>query len=121
MTDACELSGKAAGCPEGARAASGCGARGLPCSGAPLLVLPSLAAAESDGVDGTSLKYLLKLALKERGAREEEAGEVLAHLSAQCAQGAPHCLSGAQDHRCLPVPHCGRQVEEEEEEEKEAP
>ena len=40
-----------------------------PCSGAPLLVVPSLAAAESDCVDGTSLKYLLKLALKER---EEE-------------------------------------------------
>ena len=29
-TDACELRWKAAGCPEGARAASGCGARGLP-------------------------------------------------------------------------------------------
>ena len=29
-TDACELREKAAGCPEGARAASGCGARGLP-------------------------------------------------------------------------------------------
>ena len=40
-----------------------------PCSGAPLLVVPSLAAAESACVDGTSLKYLLKLALKER---EEE-------------------------------------------------
>ena len=29
-TDACELSGKVAGCPEGARTASGGGARGLP-------------------------------------------------------------------------------------------
>ena len=29
-TDACKLREKAAGCPEGARAASGCGARGLP-------------------------------------------------------------------------------------------
>ena len=37
-TDVCELSGKAAGCPEGARAASGGGARGLPvlrCSSSP--------------------------------------------------------------------------------------
>ena len=42
-----------------------------PCSGAPLLVVPSLAAAESDGVDGTSLKYLLKLALKENEKEEE--------------------------------------------------
>ena len=31
----------------------------------------SLAAAESDGLDGTSLKYLLKLALKEREEEEE--------------------------------------------------
>ena len=42
-----------------------------PCSGAPLLVVPSLAAAESDGVDGTTLKYLLKLALKEQEKEEE--------------------------------------------------
>ena len=41
-----------------------------PCSGAPLLVVPSLASAESDGVDGTSLKYLLKLALQKK--KEEE-------------------------------------------------
>ena len=43
-----------------------------PCSGTPLLVVPSLAAAESDGVDGTSLKYLLKLALKEKEKEEEK-------------------------------------------------
>ena len=42
-----------------------------PCSGAPLLLVPSLAGAESDGVDGTSLKYLLKLALKEKEKEEE--------------------------------------------------
>ena len=34
-------------------------------------MVPSLAAAESDGVDGTSLKYLLKLALKEKEKEEE--------------------------------------------------
>ena len=43
-----------------------------PCSGAPLLVVPSLAAAESDGVDGTTLKYLLKLALKEQEKEHEK-------------------------------------------------
>ena len=43
-----------------------------PCSGAPLLVVPSLAAAESDGVDGTSLKYLLKVSLRQRQKEEEE-------------------------------------------------
>ena len=51
-----------------------------PCSRAPLLVVPSLAAAESDGVDGTSLKYLLKLALqlkKEEEEREEEQRQVM--------------------------------------------
>ena len=42
-----------------------------PCSGAPLLAVPSLAAAESDGVDGTTVKYLLKLALKEKEKEEE--------------------------------------------------
>ena len=56
-----------------------------------------VAAAESDGVDGTSLKYLLKLALKEREEEVEEeaggsgSGKVRAHLSAQSVQGAPHC------------------------------
>ena len=54
-----------------------------PCSGAPLLVVPSLAAAESDSVDGTSLKYLLKLALQKkkeeevRKKREEEQRQVM--------------------------------------------
>ena len=54
-----------------------------PCSGAPLLVVPSLALAESDGVDGTSLKYLLKLALQKkkeeevRKKREEEQRQVM--------------------------------------------
>ena len=54
-----------------------------PFSGAPLLVVPSLAAAESDGVDGTSLKYLLKLALQKekeeevRKKREEEQRQVM--------------------------------------------
>ena len=45
-----------------------------PCSGAPLLVVPSLSAAESDCVDGTSLKYLLKVSLRQR-QKEEEAME----------------------------------------------
>ena len=55
----------------------------MPVLRAPLLVVPSLAAAESDGVDGTSLKYLLKLALqmkKEeevRKEREEEQRQVM--------------------------------------------
>ena len=48
-----------------------------PCSGALLLVVPSLAAAESDGVD-TTLKYLLKLALKEREEEEEKERKRLA-------------------------------------------
>ena len=43
---------------------------------APLLVVPSLAAAESDGVDGTSLKYLLKLALQMKGEEEKERRKV---------------------------------------------
>ena len=65
-----------------------------PCSGAPLLVVPSLAAAESDGVDGTSLKYLLKLALQKkkeeevRKKREEEQRQVMEEENAKKALAA---------------------------------
>ena len=72
-----------------------------PCSGAPLLVVPSLAAAESDGVDGTSLKYLLKLALQMKGEEEKEKEEkrkrkeVLARARERVRDGLP--LSSAED------------------------
>ena len=46
-----------------------------PCSGALLLVVPSLAAAGSDGVDGTTLKWLLKVALRQRQKEEKEKEE----------------------------------------------
>ena len=75
-----------------------------PCSGAPLLVVPSLAAAESDGVDGTSLKYLLKLALqkeKEEEKEEKKLKEVMEErmsaLNRRVRDGLP--LTSAEDAR----------------------
>ena len=64
-TDACELSGKAAGCPEGARAASGCG---------PLLTNPCLGGG-ADGVDDTTTRFLLKKSSPADEEEEEQAKE----------------------------------------------
>ena len=73
-----------------------------PCSGALLLVVPSLAAAESDGVDGTSVKYFLKLALqkkkeeeKEEKKRKEEYEERMSVLNRRVRDGLP--LTSAED------------------------
>ena len=71
-----------------------------PCSGASLLVVPSVAAAESDGVDGTSLKYLLKLALqKEKEEEEKKRKEVMEErmsaLNRRVRDGLP--LTSAED------------------------
>ena len=71
-----------------------------PCSGALLLVVPSLAAAESDGVDGTSLKYFLKLALQKKKEEEEKKRkevyeERMSVLNRRVRDGLP--LTSAQD------------------------
>ena len=46
-----------------------------PCSGAPLLMVPSLAAAKADGNDGTTLLWLLKVSLRQRQKEEEDMKE----------------------------------------------
>ena len=58
-------------CPEGARAASGCGARGLPVLRAPLLAIPCLGGG-ADGVDVTTTRFLLRKALLRKKEEEEE-------------------------------------------------
>ena len=70
-TEDCQLR-KAAGRPEGARAASGVGARGVPVLRGPSLDMPSLSSS-GDGIDKATLSFLVKAA--EVAQAEEEKGE----------------------------------------------
>ena len=81
FTDACELRRKAAGRLEGARAAAGVRACGLP---------PSLADAAADAVDCSSLAFLLDASLHQRRKEEEEKARRVVMEQVKAAMEVPN-------------------------------